>query len=47
MAHTGYLIFSRRIEVGDDERAKALLEEQGKAIDEQEIAQVELNNSHF
>jgi len=36
VAHTGFLIFGRRIEAGKDERAKELLEEQGGEIDEQE-----------
>jgi tRNA (adenine57-N1/adenine58-N1)-methyltransferase len=31
VAHTGYLIFARRIEPAEDERAKVLLEEQGTA----------------
>jgi len=36
VAHTGFLIFGRRIEAGEDERGKALMEEQGGEIDEQE-----------
>jgi tRNA (adenine57-N1/adenine58-N1)-methyltransferase catalytic subunit len=35
IAHTGYLIFARRIEPGEDERAQVLLEEQGAALDEE------------
>ena len=38
VAHTGFLIFGRRIEPGSDERARALLEEQGSAVEEQETA---------
>ena len=34
IAHTGYLIFARRIEPSEDERARVLLEEQGAAVDE-------------
>jgi hypothetical protein len=29
VAHTGFLTFARRIEPGEDERAKELMEEQG------------------
>ena len=36
VAHTGYLIFARRIEPGEDERARELLEEQGAARAEEE-----------
>jgi tRNA (adenine57-N1/adenine58-N1)-methyltransferase len=36
VAHTGYLIFGRRIEPGKDERAKELLEEQGGMVEEEE-----------
>lgn len=36
VAHTGYLTFARRIEPGDDERARELLEEQGGAKDSQD-----------
>jgi tRNA (adenine57-N1/adenine58-N1)-methyltransferase len=38
VAHTGYLIFGRRIEPGKDERAKELLEEQG-GMTEEELAE--------
>jgi tRNA (adenine57-N1/adenine58-N1)-methyltransferase len=36
VAHTGFLIFARRIEPGDDERARELLEEQGGMPDGQD-----------
>jgi tRNA (adenine57-N1/adenine58-N1)-methyltransferase catalytic subunit len=35
IAHTGYLIFARRIEPSEDERARVLLEEQGAEVDEE------------
>jgi len=31
VAHTGFLIFARKIEPGEDERAKDLLAEQGQS----------------
>jgi tRNA (adenine57-N1/adenine58-N1)-methyltransferase len=34
IAHTGFLIFARRIEVGEDARSKELLEEQGGAVED-------------
>jgi len=34
IAHTGFLIFARRIEPSEDERARVLLEEQGTAQEE-------------
>jgi tRNA (adenine57-N1/adenine58-N1)-methyltransferase catalytic subunit len=34
IAHTGFLIFARRIEPSQDERARDLLEEQGGAVEE-------------
>jgi len=34
VAHTGFLIFGRRIESSEDERAKDLLEEQGGVVEE-------------
>jgi tRNA (adenine57-N1/adenine58-N1)-methyltransferase len=37
VAHTGYLIFARRIEPGEDERGRALLEEQSGALEEQTL----------
>jgi tRNA (adenine57-N1/adenine58-N1)-methyltransferase len=37
IAHTGYLIFARRIEPSEDERAHSLLEEQGAASNEDEL----------
>jgi tRNA (adenine57-N1/adenine58-N1)-methyltransferase catalytic subunit len=36
IAHTGFLIFARRIEPSEDVRARLLLEEQGAAVDEDE-----------
>jgi tRNA (adenine57-N1/adenine58-N1)-methyltransferase len=36
VAHTGYLIFARRIEPAEDERARELLEEQGGTIAEKD-----------
>ncbi len=36
VAHTGYLIFARRIEPSEDNRARLLLEEQGAVVDEEE-----------
>jgi len=39
VAHTGYLIFARRIEPAQDERAQELLEEQGAAAEEQEASE--------
>jgi len=36
VAHTGFLVFARRIEPGDDERAVELLREQTLGIEEQE-----------
>jgi len=35
VAHTGYLIFARRIEPGEDARAQALLDEQGSLVEEE------------
>ncbi len=40
VAHTGYLIFARRIEPSEDVRARLLLEEQGTVADE------EVSDSH-
>jgi tRNA (adenine57-N1/adenine58-N1)-methyltransferase len=37
IAHTGFLIFARRIEPSEDERASALLEEQGGVTDEEDL----------
>jgi tRNA (adenine57-N1/adenine58-N1)-methyltransferase len=37
IAHTGFLIFARRIEPSEDERARALLEEQGGVTDEEDL----------
>jgi tRNA (adenine57-N1/adenine58-N1)-methyltransferase len=37
VAHTGYLIFARRIEPGEDERGRALLEEHSGALEEQTL----------
>jgi tRNA (adenine57-N1/adenine58-N1)-methyltransferase len=37
VAHTGYLIFARRIEPSEDLRARVLLEEQGAAAAEEEL----------
>ena len=37
IAHTGYLIFARRIEPSEDLRARVLLEEQGAAATEEEL----------
>jgi tRNA (adenine57-N1/adenine58-N1)-methyltransferase len=36
IAHTGYLIFARRIEPSEDERARLLLDEEGGLADVQE-----------
>ena len=36
VAHTGFLIFGRRIESSEDERAKDLLEEQGGVVEEEQ-----------
>jgi tRNA (adenine57-N1/adenine58-N1)-methyltransferase len=36
VAHTGFLTFARRIEAGEDERAKELMEEQGADDEEKE-----------
>jgi len=36
IAHTGYLIFGRRIEPSEDVRARVLLEEQGGVVEEEE-----------
>jgi tRNA (adenine57-N1/adenine58-N1)-methyltransferase len=36
IAHTGFLIFARRIEPSEDVRARLLLEEHGAAVDEEE-----------
>jgi tRNA (adenine57-N1/adenine58-N1)-methyltransferase catalytic subunit len=36
IAHTGFLIFARRIEPGEDVRARLLLEEQGAEVDDDE-----------
>ncbi len=33
VAHTGYLIFARRIEPAEDERAQELMEEQGRQVE--------------
>jgi tRNA (adenine57-N1/adenine58-N1)-methyltransferase len=44
VAHTGYLIFARRIEPGKDVRARLLLEEQGAEVEEEE-AENETNES--
>ena len=35
VAHTGFLIFARRIEPSEDERARVLLEEQGAEVVEE------------
>jgi tRNA (adenine57-N1/adenine58-N1)-methyltransferase catalytic subunit len=37
IAHTGFLIFARRIEPSEDVRARLLLEEQGAALDDDEL----------
>jgi tRNA (adenine57-N1/adenine58-N1)-methyltransferase len=36
VAHTGYLIFARRIEPSEDERARVLLDEEGGLADVKE-----------
>jgi tRNA (adenine57-N1/adenine58-N1)-methyltransferase len=36
VAHTGFLIFGRRIELSEDEQGRALLEEQGGVAEEEE-----------
>lgn len=37
VAHTGFLIFGRRIEPGEDERIKELLEEAGAVGEEGKV----------
>jgi tRNA (adenine57-N1/adenine58-N1)-methyltransferase len=43
VAHTGYLIFGRRIEPGSDERARDLLEEQGGIAEEEQALRSPVN----
>jgi tRNA (adenine57-N1/adenine58-N1)-methyltransferase len=43
VAHTGYLIFARRIEPNDDIRARVLLEEQGGELDDGETGEPSIN----
>ena len=43
VAHTGYLIFGRRIEPGEDVRAKELLEEQGGAAEDEQAERPPVN----
>jgi len=40
IAHTGYLIFARRIEPSEDARAHILLAEQGGLVEEDESAEL-------
>ena len=43
VAHTGFLIFGRRIEPGADERAQELLEEQGGAAEDEQAERPPVN----
>ena len=45
VAHTGYLTFGRRIEPSQDERALALLEEQGGAVEEEKAGMDEVDST--
>jgi tRNA (adenine57-N1/adenine58-N1)-methyltransferase len=43
VAHTGFLIFARRVEVSEAERAKDLLEEQGGVVEEEQTERPPVN----
>jgi hypothetical protein len=45
VAHTGFLIFGRRIEPSQDERARELLEEQAGGELEEQPATADFNNA--